>query len=175
MKPSKIQQKPTFKPLSIEQQNAIDLLILGKSDREVAEGVGVNRTTIWEWRTAHPIFMATLERRRVEVWRQPQERLRSLLSKAVDNIGQAVESGDLKASSEVLKAVGLYGDGTMNTIFEQDPEKLIRQQAEAQVDREGVPRNALRAMAENLDNAAWRNRLAEVEAEIRRQYLDEHS
>ena len=173
--PNKSQQKPTWKPLSIEQQNAIDLLILGKSDKEVADAVGVNRTTIWEWRTAHPIFMATLERRRAEVWRQPQERLRSLLSKAVENLGQAVESGDLKSSVEVLKAVGMYGDGTMNAIGEQDPEKLIRQQAEAQVDREGVQRNTLLAMAEHLDTAAYRTRLAEVETEIRRQYFDEHS
>jgi hypothetical protein len=173
MTPSKFQHKPTFKPLSIEQQNAIDLLILGKSDKEVAEAVGVNRTTIWEWRTAHPIFMTSLERQRAEVWRQPQERLRSLLSKAVENLGQAVESGDLKASIELLKAVGMYGDGTMNAIGEQDPEKLIRQQAEAQVDGEGVPKNALLAMAEHLDTAAYRTRLAEVEAEIRRAYLYE--
>jgi sulfur relay (sulfurtransferase) DsrF/TusC family protein len=84
----------------------------------------------------------------------------------------AAEEGD-KASIEVLKAVGMYGDGTMNAIFEQDPEKLIRQQAEAQIDREGVPRNALVAMAENLDTAAYRTRLAEVEAEVRRTYLAE--
>ena len=173
MTPNKCQQKPTFKPLSIEQQNAIDLLILGKSDKEVAEAVGVNRTTIWEWRTAHPIFMATLERRRAEVWRQPQERLRSLLSKAVENLGQAVESGDLKVSIELLKAVGMYGDGTMNAIGEQDPDKMIRQQAEAQVDREGVPRNALLAMTENLDTAAYRTRLTEVQAELRSIYVED--
>ena len=71
--------------------------------------------------------------RRAEVWRQPQERLQSLLSKAVENLAAAVEEGDLKASIEVLKAVGMYGDGTMNAIHEQDPEKLIRQQAESQV------------------------------------------
>ena len=41
MTANKGQQKPTFKPLSIEQQNAIDLLILGKSDKEVAEVVGL--------------------------------------------------------------------------------------------------------------------------------------
>jgi hypothetical protein len=173
MTPNKGQQKPTFKPLSIEQQNAIDLLILGKSDKEVAEAVGINRTTIWEWRTAHPIFMATLERRRAEVWRQPQERLRSLLSKAVENLGQAVESGDLKISIELLKAVGMYGDGTMNAIGEQDPDKMIRQQAEAQVDRQGVPRNALLAMTENLDTAADRTRLAEVQAELRSIYVED--
>jgi Homeodomain-like domain len=171
-KPHKTSQVGGYKRLSPEQESAIDLLILGKSDREVAEAVGVTRETVWHWRHEHPVFMATLERRRAEVWRQPQERLRSLLSKAVENIGQAVESGDLKASIEVLKAVGMYGDGKMNAIGEQDPEKLIRQQAEAQVDREGVLKNALLVMAENLDTAAYRTRLAEVEGEIRRQYLD---
>jgi hypothetical protein len=40
--------------------------------------------------------MAELERRRAEVWRQAQERLRSLLSKAVENLA-AVGEGDLKA------------------------------------------------------------------------------
>ncbi len=36
--------------LSIEQQNAIDMLVLGKSDREVAEAVGVSRQTVCGWR-----------------------------------------------------------------------------------------------------------------------------
>jgi hypothetical protein len=133
----------------------------------------MTRKTSRVWRRQHPVFMAELERRWAKGWRQPQERLRSLLSKAVENLAAAVEEGDVKASIEVLKAAGMYGDGTMNAIHEQDPEKLIRRQAESQVDREGVPRNALLAMAENLDNAAWRHRLAEVEAEIRSAYLDE--
>jgi len=30
--------------------NAIEHLLLGKSDRAVAETVGVARQTIWEWR-----------------------------------------------------------------------------------------------------------------------------
>src|SRR5215813_2223269 len=111
-KPHKTSQSPAYKPLSPEQENAIDLLILGKPDREVAEFAGVTRETVWHWRHEHPVFMATLERRRAEVWREPQERLRSLLSKAVENLAAAVEEGDLKASIEVLKAVGLYGDGT---------------------------------------------------------------
>jgi len=84
----------------------------------------------------------------------------------------AVEEGDLKTSIELLKAIGMYRDGTMNAIHEQDPEELIRQQAVAQVDREGVPKNALLAMAEHLDTAAYRARLAEVEQELRAPYLD---
>jgi hypothetical protein len=117
--------------------------------------------------------MVELERWRAEVWRQPQERLRSLLHKAVENLADAVEGGDLKASIELLKAVGMYGNGTMNAIGEQEPEELIRQQAEAQVDREGTPKNALAAMVENLDTAAYRTRLAEVEAEIRSTYAED--
>jgi DNA-binding CsgD family transcriptional regulator len=35
-----------FKPLSIEQRNAIDLLIVGKSDQETADAVGMTRQTI---------------------------------------------------------------------------------------------------------------------------------
>jgi hypothetical protein len=53
---------------------------------------------------------------------------------------------------------------------------LCRQQAEAQVDHEGTSKNALAAMVENLDTAAYRTRLAEVEAEIRNTYVaDEQS
>jgi hypothetical protein len=164
---------PRFKPLSPAQETALTLYLAGQSDTDVAQAVGVTRQTCWEWRRQHPVFMAELERRRAEVWRQPQERLRSHLSKAVENLGQAVESGDLKVSIELLKAVGMYGDGTMNAIGEQDPDKMIRQQAEALVDREGVPRNALLAMTENLDTAAYRTRLAEIQAELRSIYVED--
>ncbi len=36
--------------LNIEPENAIDLLIQGKSDREVAEAIGVARQTVNQWR-----------------------------------------------------------------------------------------------------------------------------
>src|SRR5882724_1139568 len=100
----KTPQKPTFrpKPLSIEQRNAIDLLILGKTDQETADTVGVTRETVWSWRHEHPIFMSTLERRRAEVWGTTGERLRSLMAKAVDNLAEAVESGDVRVSIELL-------------------------------------------------------------------------
>jgi hypothetical protein len=119
---AKASKKPAFKPLTIEQENAIDQLILGQNDREVAEIEGVNRMTVWQWRHEHAVFMAELERRRADVWRAPQEKLRSLMGKAVSNLAAGVEGGDLKASIELLKAVGMYGDGTMNAIGEQDPD-----------------------------------------------------
>jgi len=172
-KADKSRLAPRFKPLSPAQETALTLYLAGQSDTDVAQAVGVTRQTCWEWRRQHLVFMAELERRRAEVWRQPQERLRSLLSKAVENLGQAVESGDLKASIELLKAVGMYGDGTMNAIFEQDPEVIVRQQAEAELKREAISENAYADQLMDLSrNPAYRQRLAEVEAEIRIRYLN---
>jgi hypothetical protein len=52
--------------------------------------------------------MAEPEHRRAEVWRQPQERLRSLMSRAVEDMALLVESGDDDTSIELLKITGMY-------------------------------------------------------------------
>jgi hypothetical protein len=162
-------QKPTFKPLSIEQQNAIDLLILGKSDQEVANTIGRDRSTIWEWRTAHPVFCATLERRRGEVWRQPQERLRSLMSKAVENMAALVESGDYDASIALLKITGMYR-GLANHIGEQNPQKVFDTLVEQRLAAEHIPGHLDDLLIQMDDNPRKRQRKAEIEAELMREY-----
>jgi hypothetical protein len=170
--PSKTPQKPTFRPLSIAQKNAIDRLITGATDAEVAAAVGVDRSTVWQWRHAHPLFQAELERARAEVYRAPQERLRSCLMKAVSNLTAAVENGELRASIELLKAVGMYGDGIMNAIGEQDPEQLLQRQIDAQLAREGIPKDEHDAMAQMLIRPTTRymERRREIEAELRACY-----
>jgi hypothetical protein len=164
----KTPQKPTFrpKPLSIEQRNAIDLLILGKTDQETADTVGVSRETVWSWHHEHPVFMSTLELRRAEVWGTTGERLRSLMSKAVENIATAIEGGNLAASWELLKCTGMYG-GVVNVLSETDPEKIIKKQAEAQVQREGIPLDATHeALIRLTENARFHERRQEIEAEL---------
>jgi DNA-binding CsgD family transcriptional regulator/predicted sugar kinase len=96
-------------PLTPEQLSAIDLLIQGKSDQEVADIVGRDRGTVWRWKSRVPFFMATLEARRQEVFGVAVQRLRNLLGQAIDNIAKAVESGDVKSSFELVKATGLHG------------------------------------------------------------------
>jgi hypothetical protein len=157
-----------YKPLTPEMENAIDLLVTGKPDREVAEAVGVSRQTIAQWRQ-HPMFMAELNQRRQTLWADAHARLRALIGGAVDVIEDALRNGDLKAAIEVLKAVKLYGEVGAPT-GATEPDIIVRQQAVAQLEREGTPRNAL-AMVQNLDTAAYRARLAEVEHEIRAPYL----
>ena len=51
--------------LTIEQLNAIDLLVTGKTDQAVADAVGVARPTVTCWRLYDPHFEAALNQRRV--------------------------------------------------------------------------------------------------------------
>ncbi|MBT2729196.1 helix-turn-helix domain-containing protein [Bacillus sp. ISL-75] len=44
--------------LTVEQYNAIDLLITGKSDQETADIIGVNRVTVTKWRNYDLHFRA---------------------------------------------------------------------------------------------------------------------
>ena len=114
--------------------------------------------------------MSTLQRRRAELWGTTGERLRSLMSKAVDNLATAIEGGGLKASIELLKVTGMYG-GVVNVLGDTDPEKIIRKQAEAQVHREGIPLDATReALIRLTENARYHERLQEIEAELMREY-----
>jgi hypothetical protein len=167
----KMPQKPTFKPkpLSVTQLNAIDALILGKTDQETADLVGVSRETVWGWRNEHLVFMACLQEHRAEVWRVPQERLRSLMTKAVENIAGLVETGDYEASIALLKITGMYG--VVNVLGDIDPEKIIRTMAEAKVQREGIPRDATHeALVRLTQNTRYHERVQEIEAELRREY-----
>jgi hypothetical protein len=126
-KPHKTSQYVT---LSMEQQNAIDLLILGHTDHAVAAQIGVARETVCRWRHEHAYFIAALHRRRQDVWQTAQERLRGLVGKAIDILEEALQTGDVKAALAVLKAANLYGHvGAPQG--ETDPELVLWAQAEA--------------------------------------------
>ncbi len=99
--------------LSVEQENAIDLLLEGKPDREVAEAVGVTRQTVCDWRNHHAAFVAELNSRRKDVWGGQVERLRALVGRAVEVLEADLDGEDPRlrqaAAVHVLRAVGLYG------------------------------------------------------------------
>lgn len=127
-KGNKSSQKPPDYKLSVEQLNAIDILVLGKTDQETSEAVGVTRETVTRWRNDNPHFAAALNKQRRLVWGAGHDKLRSLTTKAVDAIEAALDSGDCKAAVEVIKAVGLYGhvEPPSGPI---DPELVLWQQA----------------------------------------------
>jgi len=101
------------KKLTIQQQNAVDLLVQGRNDREVAETIGMSRQIITEWRNHHAEFIAELNDRRQQVWGTQTDRLRQLLAQAVDVLEGDLQDGDPErrtaAAVHVLKCVGIYG------------------------------------------------------------------
>ena len=95
--------------LTIEQLNAIDMLITGQSDQAVADAVGVSRPTVTSWRLYDPYFQAELNKRRKEVWGAATDRMRALLPKALDVIEKAIDEGSYRAALELIKLAGLNG------------------------------------------------------------------
>jgi hypothetical protein len=89
----------------------------------------------------------------------------------VENLAAAVEEGDLKASIEVLKAVGMYADGTMNATHGQDPERLIHEEAVRRVRAEGISEDPRQDMLIGMTiNPGYQRRLAEVTEELSQAY-----
>jgi len=116
--------------LNIEQLNAIDLLLQGQSDREVADQVSVTRQTVTGWRNTNADFIAELNRRRQEVWGGQTDRLRGLVAKAVDILAEDLDGENPRlrqgAAIHVLKSVGLYG-ANLEPRGLTDPEAIERE------------------------------------------------
>jgi len=100
--------------LRLAQKNAIELLLAGKTDQEVAEAVGVTRQTVNLWRNRDKVFQAALDARRQELWGACVERLRQLIGRALQVLeADLLQDDDRRlrqsAAVHVLKCVGLYG------------------------------------------------------------------
>ena len=110
---------PLPSQLTPQQETAIDLILAGQNDREVAEAVGKSRSTINVWRNRDPLFMATLNDRRQQVRGSQLSRLNTLVSDAVDVLQEGLHDEDIKvriaAAVHILKATGIYGASTPGT------------------------------------------------------------
>jgi DNA-binding XRE family transcriptional regulator len=131
--------------LTAAQDLAISRLVSGGTDSEAAEVAGVTRQTVNAWKNSSAAFQAELFARRQAVWQAQEDRLRWLLSVALD-----VLEGELEAKAEtlearkrrlqvavhVLRASGLYGVplapiGTASVEeIETDKAEKAREQAE---------------------------------------------
>jgi hypothetical protein len=155
--------------------NAIDLLVLGQSDAQVAEQVGVTRQTIGQWRHDSPRFLSELNRRRQGVWQAAHDRFRALMQKAIERIEVALDDGDgLAVARDLLNCCGL---GTMPApMGETDPEAVLYARALSQARRElGEPRSdvdELQAMLMGDYPRKLQTRVEELMRDLRAKYLD---
>ncbi|NLH22347.1 MAG: helix-turn-helix domain-containing protein, partial [Methanothrix sp.] len=118
-----------IRQLSQEQMNAIEHLLQGKSDRAVAEAVGMSRQTIWEWRNNDILFIATLNRERFELWKGSRERLKDLTGQAIDVLEQQLGNDDpkisLAAARHILQGNKLLGGSDVPKAGLTTPEAII--------------------------------------------------
>ena len=131
--------------LKPRQLKAIELIVQGKNDREVAEAVEVTRQTAWEWRQRNPDFIAALNDRRQQIWGGQTDRLRRLAARAVDVLECELDGDNAMAAAvHVLKAVGLYGNVDLKPRGPVCPDEVRDLQAQAKAD--GMRRRLLSSL-----------------------------
>lgn len=100
--------------LSIVQHNAIDMLIMGSNDRETAETVGIQRSTVTKWRLYNTEFKIELNRRRHEIWGSSLDKMRSLLALSLTALLETLtdhsKEDRWKVAMEVIKSVGFTSE-----------------------------------------------------------------
>ena len=93
--------------LSPRQHKAIELLLRGLSDAEAAAEIGVDRTTVYRWRTDDPEFLDTLETQRRILWQQSAQRLQTMYQPALDILEKQLTGPDprlaLRAAALLLR------------------------------------------------------------------------
>ena len=121
--------------LSVEQLNAVDLLITGQTDREVAATVGVTRQTVCGWRLYDPWFRAELNRRRREVWSAALNQLRQLLPRALDRLDRELDDGQngWRVALDLLKLAGVMTLRHLGDVGPEDAIGVIDAEAKARV------------------------------------------
>ncbi|RBN39229.1 hypothetical protein DMN50_21360 [Priestia megaterium] len=116
--------------LTIEQLNAIDLLITGKTDKEVADLVGVNRVTVTKWRNYDLSFQAQLNKCRKEIWNASIDKMRALVPLAMERLNKEVESENgWKVALEIVKIARIESQ-QLKEIGHDNPDKILSELAE---------------------------------------------
>ena len=134
--PSRLAEPDETRQLNAKQLNAVELIVQGHNDREVAEAVGVTRQTVCEWRNHNAEVVARVNDLRRQVWGSQTDRLRGLLVKAVDVLERELDGEKaLTAAVHVLRSLGLYG-GDLQPRGPVCPGDIRAQQAGEEASRE---------------------------------------
>ena len=81
--------------LSVKQELALELILCGINDREIAKRVGVSRQTINTWRNHNEDFRMSLAGRREAARERHQDELSGLVSEAVRVMREAMRDDDM--------------------------------------------------------------------------------
>ncbi|MGB7161514.1 MAG: helix-turn-helix domain-containing protein [Tepidisphaeraceae bacterium] len=90
--------------LSERQRIAVELLLRGMSDQEVAAQVGVDRSTVFRWR-GNVAFQRELDRQRRILWERSAGEIQSMVSPALGILRRQLDSGDDKIATRAAGVV----------------------------------------------------------------------
>jgi hypothetical protein len=114
--------------LSAQQQAAVELLAVGKTDKEAASALNLPADSVVKWRMHDPVFQAALNARRAEAWRAGLDRLRSLIPQALDTLaeemGRADNPDSCKLALDILRLAKLPDLAPEGPA---EPETIVRQ------------------------------------------------
>ena len=96
-----------------KQEKALELMLRGVKDVEVAKTIGVTRQTISNWRHYDSVFIDTLAEARRELREKHRDSINGLVDKALEVVRNAMDDEDtktrLQAAKLVLSMAGLNG------------------------------------------------------------------
>ena len=90
--------------LSERQRQAVDLLLRGLSDQEVASQLGVDRGTVLRWRSKSVAFQRELDRQRRRLWEQSAAEIQSMVGPALSILRKQLASDDERTA---IRAAGV--------------------------------------------------------------------
>ena len=89
--------------LSERQKTAVELLLRGMSDIEVATQIGVDRGTVFRWR-GNVAFQRELERQRRAMWERSASEIQSMVGPALEILRKQLTGDDPKLA---MRAAGV--------------------------------------------------------------------
>ena len=85
--------------LSLKQHYAMELLLIGKTDAEVAALISVDSDIVGQWQNKDSAFILAINALRAAAWEGSVARLKSLMSRALDVVEEAVTRDEMVAIS----------------------------------------------------------------------------
>ena len=89
------------------QQDAMEMVLLGWQNEDIAEKLGVSRHTIMRWMNKNADFIAELRYRREQLWAEHRLQLFNLIHRALNVVESQLLDGDknlrMKAALGLLK------------------------------------------------------------------------
>jgi hypothetical protein len=93
------------RPLTSKQELAIDYLVTGMSQSDVARRIDISREQLWRWRTQNPAFASHQAQRRSEFHETLVDGLWGLAATAMGVAGESLAEGDPRMAIDILRLV----------------------------------------------------------------------